>query len=457
MYTPLNRKQNTGAVPLFYLAVLFMLFHFVFKDLGIRMIFGIFIMMVAVIVSIVTESHTRRFSPFGVTYLFMALIITVFILSPRARMEYDIFAMMVSLDVSALFVFLANPKDEEISKSFKTIIIVAVVLSLYTALVAVWPDFFYRYVSGLIDEDSARVSNALLTEGYGIAIGGNVVLIDYIVFFAILILLNKYIFKSNNITDFIKYFGLIMVFLLAMVLENRKSELLVAIVVIICCLVSKINFTTIGRKRRNRRVLILGGMAFCAAFAVMAKAGMIDRYLYFLQNLSWGGITGSTGSAEITSGRIALWKTAADLFFEHPVFGIGWARFAEHVNVYNPVINGQLQNVHNNYLQLLCEVGMTGFCLVAIPLFYIFYRTVRNAVKLKKKGEDAIFGRVINFISLGFQLFVILESFIDPTWYKISFWWFYSVAVMLAQKAEYIEKDMNGVLDINNTDETCGI
>ena len=436
-----TREHNY--VPLFLASTLFMLFFFAFTDFGIRLIFGFAGMMAILLIGLLTDQSVNQIviSKLSVAYTVLALFISMYILLPNARLAYDVFAMMISLDVSALYVIFAKPGKKEIEKAFRSIIILAIMLSFYTIAVALRPSIFHNFVSKIISSESARVSSVLLSKGYGVAIGGNVVLIDYIVFMAILVIVNTYIISGKGKKDFcIMAFSLIF-FLLVMVLQNRKSELLMALIVVGFSFISKLNFTTIAKKIRNHLTIALGLIVFIMAFIVLAQRGLIDRYLVFLQNFSIKEIFNSSNSSDLTSGRIALWEKAWELFVKHPFFGIGWARFADHITVHNSVIDSQLENVHNNYLQLLCEVGIFGFIFVATPFFYIFIRTLKNGRRLRRSGSKADFPRIINSVSWGFQLFNILISFIDPSWYKMSFWWFFAVAVILAKTAERIERE----------------
>lgn len=439
-------------IPLFCLAVLFMLTIFVFTDFGIRLIFGFALLVFLALFSIVVESQesSLRVSNFGVAYVLLALFISLFVVMPGSRMAYDVFAMMISLDVSALFVIGAHPSRLEIAKALKLVVAFALLLSAYVVLVTMIPSVYYNIVCRYITAESARVGTTLLSQGYGVCIGGNVVLIDYIVLLAALIVINKYVITGRSVKDLILAFGVAFAFLIVMVLENRKSELLAAVIAVFCCFISRLNFTTAIRKRRNRRLLILGMGFFVLAFAALAGTGKLDRYIYFIENFSVAGLFGSSSAIEITSGRIGLWRTAWELFVEKPITGIGWARFADHVTVHNDIINSTLENVHNNYLQVLCETGIIGFILIIVPFLYLFYRTIKAGKRLKKYGSEAYLARIINSVAWGFQLFNLIVSFIDPSWYKISFWWFFAVVIIMAQASDRMEKELS--LQMNNTE-----
>lgn len=88
----------------------------------------------------------------------------------------------------------------------------------------------------------------------------------------------------------------------------------------------------------------------------------------------------------IGSGRLALWKEALELFMKRPVFGGGSgnaAYFAERYDVGERLRNGKA--IHNSYLDLLVDYGITGFVL--LMGFYIMCAG-RVWVKLTKEGRN---------------------------------------------------------------------
>lgn len=71
------------------------------------------------------------------------------------------------------------------------------------------------------------------------------------------------------------------------------------------------------------------------------------------------------------SGRFNLWEKAFMFWTEKPLFGIGWGCFQEKYLKYDFVS----YNVHNTYIQILCETGIIGF------MVYIFF-LLNNMAKM---------------------------------------------------------------------------
>lgn len=70
----------------------------------------------------------------------------------------------------------------------------------------------------------------------------------------------------------------------------------------------------------------------------------------FFNNLMYRSLS---GEVDVSSGRFNLWKMALDIFYKYPLLGCGFGNFS--------LITGT--NVHNVYLQFLCETGIIGFIL----------------------------------------------------------------------------------------------
>lgn len=103
---------------------------------------------------------------------------------------------------------------------------------------------------------------------------------------------------------------------------------------------------------------------------------------------------------DITSGRTYLYGRAIELISNTYFIGDGWGSFADY-------LNGQYAGVHNDYLQLLCEVGIWGFTIYMIFHVYVFKKTLRffkDNVNNPKVTSICMF-------SLGFQIFFLLYSF----------------------------------------------
>lgn len=123
---------------------------------------------------------------------------------------------------------------------------------------------------------------------------------------------------------------------------------------------------------------------------------------------------------DITSRRIFLYKHAWDIFLQNPIWGIGWGNFSKTV-VGNITVHTEMQ-VHNIYLQLLCETGIIGFILILSPFFATYFYTIKTTrmVSLNRKHFTYKWISVVLY-SLYVQTFFLLYGLVGNPLYDYSF------------------------------------
>ena len=182
-----------------------------------------------------------------------------------------------------------------------------------------------------------------------------------------------------------------------------------------------------------------------AALSYLARTEYLERYVTFVQRII-SNIQGTDVQMDVTSGRTTLWKIALSFFIEHPILGIGWGHFKEYI----PAYMGDLNNVHNNYIQLLCETGVVGFLLVMVPLVLIFRETIKLIRVNKKRSNREPLLMALNTTSYGMQISFFVLSFLDPCLYKLLFWALFAIAAMFACCTE------NSMIDIRKVEDNGG-
>ena len=145
-------------------------------------------------------------------------------------------------------------------------------------------------------------------------------------------------------------------------------------------------------------------------------------------------------SKDILNGREQLYNYALKLFNEHTFFGIGWGNFKYYYSEYYNF--AQLLNVHNVYLQLLCETGIVGTIII---LFYMI-KSVLKSYKMQKQEVYSNYREEL-IISFAIQLFVILIGVSSTPLYGIELLYIYIIscvipfAISLNKKGE--ENELN--------------
>jgi len=429
-----SRIKKTNYV--FFWFAIYTLTLFIYKDFGIPTFLGYGLLALLILFAVSggdgIVSVTSLTICFGILTAFesMAIIVSFFI-SHNTNYILYIPALLLCL----MCIILTRTSTREIDMIIKIWFLIAMLLAFYVVLVAVNDNFFFRFIYPFLSTQSKEMASFQINLGYGVCIGANSVLIDYIIAFPLLLVINAFlIFEHEDKSSMFK-FKLILVALLlfgAMTLENRKSELLAIALVIMILVLSGLNYERHGKRQRMvllALLFVVCVLPFC--IFVLYKAGYLGRYEAFIQRLTTNVATQS--NVDISTGRLRLWKIAWKLFKEHPLFGIGWGNFSNYVptgmqsgheNIF------ELRNVHNCYLQLLCETGVTGFLIFVTPLIYVLGRSIKM-VRSYKTDPEKRYQTILASTCTGYQLFFLIVGFIDPSWYKLIFLCLYSLTVMM--------------------------
>jgi len=110
--------------------------------------------------------------------------------------------------------------------------------------------------------------------------------------------------------------------------------------------------------KRGKMIYIICSLFICVLVTLLGYT-LVPRLFSFIDRFK-----DTISSGDVTMGRIDTWKVAYSVFRNNAFFGIGWNEFSSIAPFYNVTIN-----VHNVYLQLLCEVGIFG----AIAYFHYLY------------------------------------------------------------------------------------
>ena len=420
-------------IPLFTTLLLFTITFFVYDDFGIRMILGYAVLMYVTLIYLIFRNNNIRFTRMKLLYLILSMNLTVLILA--GKMDASSITFVMSIVLSAVVALIGDIRRREISTAVKILILFSILIAVYVIAVRFRRSVYTVYVMPHISAQSRQANEWLLKDGYGITLGGNVVFIDYILMICGMICFNLIMSYRGKLRFVWLYPGCMAVCVAGMLFVNRKSELLSYLIGLFFCFIMHMGISTWKEKRKTLRIAVILLVLIAAGLVYLAQTGFFVRYLYryvsFFKKLTYN-IGSTEKQLDLTSERSVLWSLAFRLFLEHPILGIGWGHFHDHL----PEELNHLDNVHNNYLQLLCETGIVGFLLVMVPLILVFIETVSLIRINKRKTNREPMVMALNIASFGMQVFFLVLGFLDPCIYKMLFWAIFAMAVMMADSSE---------------------
>ena len=108
----------------------------------------------------------------------------------------------------------------------------------------------------------------------------------------------------------------------------------------------------------------------------------------------------------LTSARLPAYAASAQMFFDHPITGVGPRGFSARYMTYKLEIDEQFPHwmrlanssfgeAHNDHLQILAETGLPGYALYLAALFVIARFSVRGVAR--DETEQDAFVRLFAF------------------------------------------------------------
>ncbi|MGO4972119.1 O-antigen ligase family protein [[Clostridium] aminophilum] len=407
-------------------------FAFLLKDYNLSItgslsVFAVFALLFAI-------RNGIALSKTKIAALFLAVSITSMALMPWAKFEIRLFATIIAADVSILYVIVSRPDQNDVRVSMKILASLALTLSVYAIAIGVYPNFYYNFISRLLPQSTRELIERGFRYHYGIYVGRESFVVSYFAFFGIVISLNTLMISGQRAKGRIRHIMMVLVCIIAIVMQNRKAELLMTAIVVLILFFSNVNKTSLNKKVKRLIAFALIVIVFLAFGSYLLENGYLSRYETFFALLQNGG---GSRSVDISTGRFIIWARAWKLFKNNPIIGIGWGNFSLYMtDYYNSVTGVQVANVHNDYLQLLCETGIVGFLCFTLPMLYILSRTLKCIRQQNKTNSGNDLCKIALSTSFATQLFFLMLCFIDPVWYKLFAWLFYGVAVNFLVYAE---------------------
>lgn len=195
------------------------------------------------------------------------------------------------------------------------------------------------------------------------------------------------------------YAILTILFTVSLLLTAKRAHILFAIAAFFV-----VYFYSVSDKKISNR--FIKTISFVLTFLVIvtivisvvpAFSGFIARFQQTMDN------------GDVSMGRFRMWGYALDTFRRNWLLGIGWHQFASKVSL---AYDGTgMYDVHNIYLQLLCETGVLGFSVYIIWMISCLKNAIKNYKKAVIVVNSTVYDKCLLAFSLGFQVFFLLYGF----------------------------------------------
>lgn len=194
----------------------------------------------------------------------------------------------------------------------------------------------------------------------------------------------------------------------------------------------------------QRKKFFLGAILVIAAAAVaiqFAPSTVVQRFVGVIDDLS-SAMSGNGFIADkAIAGRLAEMEAAIRLFFEHPVFGAGYANFdalyQDIARLNSLMSRGAGRETHNLYLEILAERGVVGLAVFAGLIALVISSAGQGARAMAASGHrlEADFSRAAVLSITGY----LATSFFLHEAFTTSFWAIVTLAFAAIQVASLPE------------------
>lgn len=412
--------------------------YFIYQDFEIPLTIGFLIVTLFIVAKVLIFPKIKT-NMLGDALLLLNVAVFIQYIRPGANLNIDTIMCLLTMLMFSLAAILAKPDKTLIKNTMDAVKVVALVFVTYVVFFAIFRDVFVVNIYPLLSEPSQLYYDRFLPRGFNPCVGASYTYTDYIIVLGIAGVCAD-LFNSKQKQNKKKNGFLLSYLLLGMLLVQRRGEL-VAMFVTLWLLWLIVSST-------KKRIIIICVSLFSIVFAIAVI------YYFFPIIKHWDAISRYIRTVElwqsgydVTSGRTQLYKVAQQLFVDHPIFGIGWKQFDNFVPTQFRVLHGEkVMDVHNNYLQFLCETGVIGFIMIMIPMLILIVSPIRTLLlSLKRRYRDCIFVKDIiqtSIFAIVIQLFFFVVGFFDPCFYKSYFWCFYGLSVIFAIYSRNLKRRM---------------
>lgn len=202
----------------------------------------------------------------------------------------------------------------------------------------------------------------------------------------------------------------------ALFISGKRATLIIFLLTVFA-----IQFIKSKNTLKILKYLAIGGMGVFLLYItipIWSKIGALSRIVELLNYIKDKDIIG------ITNGRTVIFQNAIDLWNNNPVIGIGWGNFKYLVSQ-SLWYSGY--DVHNCYLQILCENGIVGAIFFYILTIVSIYRFVKCVKKTRDDGDNSKYKLAI--IAAYVQIFFIIYSFVEPILYEYTDYIIYFISI----------------------------
>lgn len=420
VWTKVNTRSSTGTEPRLVSLLVFFVIFFLSAEFNVHYLVSLGAAGLLLLWQI-ARHRTMRLTDAS---LAVFVLVLVMFLNLREKSDTSVTFWLYWLIGIGFVVFGKNDPDgrePNVNRLAAGWIVIGLVTAAVILLSKAGPNLYKSLANRIYPSITRQYNLQLLKDGYSASVGRSISYTCYLLFFALAFVL------CGNFHYWVKA-GFTLFFLVVLAATGRRGETVAAAASVMIFL-----FVSLNRKKKGARILKILAVLFVVAAVLLllwpwiSSINVFQRFIQTLEKMR--------GGQDYTSGRTNLYAQALALFREHPVFGIGWDSFGTYRGS-----DSALSNVHNIYLQLLCETGIVGAVIILSIFAFLLVKAIRivrryAALQVRNAAQR------LSVFSLMAQAFFLIVGLVDNPIYKPIIGMFYAwiIICMLIGEADVRE------------------
>ena len=188
-------------------------------------------------------------------------------------------------------------------------------------------------------------------------------------------------------------------------------------------------------RRPGKKIVLRKNKAFITLISIVASLLLVFvlySYVPFIRTATDSLLTKFYEEDGDFSGRDRLYELALSIFRNNMLTGIGWGQFRALSEGIFSYASKKTYEVHNVYLQLLCENGIVGLVSFLLATGSVLIYTSRKYLRLAAEGKEAAERRAMVKLAVFMQIFFLAYCISGNPLYDYNFAVTYFIGVLLA-------------------------
>ena len=385
---------------------------------------GVVAVAAAGIFSLCWKRFLNSVSSICVLWYAAAVMICINIL--RTPFDINTYVDMVTFAAGCVMLGCCGRKKKTFDKAFYVIIAFALYFAVTLWIQVLLPEVYAGFVSKLpvaagkyvykLEEDGLGYTGFTINPGFTAA---------HMIAGIFVICAKLYVSKISGRKMAAGAVALAFLFLSVFMTGKRAPLLFLAITLVVMV------FIPLDAKTR-KKWLKIGGIS-AVAFVVLALVFQNTIRMIPVFDRLFESVEALISGEDVSSNRNKLYALAWKHAKENPFFGIGWNQYRKTVVGVITYINEL--DVHNIYLQMLCEIGFVGLLIVVVPMFTFCFATFKAARFVSVRAGDKLGAwKMPLLFSVSYQFYFLIYGFTENPLYDHNYvlMYFFSCAITAA-------------------------